>query len=135
MTGVVVDASALAEQLIGSRRGRTVSAVLAEMAVDRLHFPHLATVEVVSVLRGWVHGSHLSAEAGRSAVLDLQDYPATRWPTEPFVERVWELRDNVTAYDAVYVALAEALGATLLTADHRLQRRIVGVSRCQVVTV
>ncbi len=127
---VVVDASALAEYLIGTARGVAVAARLARDPV--CHVPHLAIIEVSSVLRGWVRGGLLAGSRAESALIDLADFPATRWPVEPLLSRLWELRDNLSAYDAAYVALAEALEATLLTADARLARAVEAHGRCQV---
>lgn len=70
-----------------------------------------------------------------AALTDLGDLPARRWPSEPLLPRMWQLRDYVTAYDASYVALAELLDAQLLTTDQRLARGLEGVSVCAVVTV
>lgn len=74
------------------------------------------------MLRGWVRGSTLSAGRAEAALTDLADFPGTRHPHEPLLPRVWALRDTVSAYDAQYVALAEALDAVLLTGDARLAR-------------
>jgi len=72
------------------------------------------------VLRGLVAGGVLTASRAERALTDLRDFPARRWPANVFLERAWELRQNLTAYDAVYVALAESLDATLVTADRKL---------------
>lgn len=85
-----------------------------------LHAPHLADAEVLHVLRRYVGRGVLSAAAGARAVRALAIVPLRRYSHEPLLERAWALRDNVTAYDALYVALAERLGATLLTRDARL---------------
>ena len=84
--------------------------------------PHLCTIETASVLRGLVMGSKLTPARAEAALSDLAVLPAIRHAHEPFLARTWELRDSVSAYDAVYVALAEALGAILLTCDARLAR-------------
>lgn len=127
---VVVDASAFAEYLVGSPLGVAAATSLGHDSA--VHLPHLAVVETASVLRGWVLGGHLSAERAQAALTDLGDFPGTRWPAEPLLPRVWELRDNLSAYDATYVALAEALDATLLTADARLARAIEGRASCRI---
>lgn len=126
---VVVDASVLAEYLVGSPRGVAAASTLARDA--SVHVPHLAVVETASVLRGWVLGGHLSADRASAALTDLAAFPGTRWPAEPLLPRIWELRD-LSAYDATYVALAEALDATLLTADARLARAVDGRAGCAV---
>jgi len=82
----------------------------------------LIDLEVVSVWRGLARGGHLDARRVGQALDDLQDLPIQRVGHTPFLIRCWELRDNLTIYDAAYVALAEALQAPLLTGDRRLAR-------------
>lgn len=127
---VVLDASALAEFLLGTARGILVADRLARD--PECHVPHLAIIEVASVLRGWVRGGLLNASRAEMALVDLSAFPATRWPMDALLNRVWSLRVNVTSYDAVYVALAEALDATLLTADARLARAVDGQVSCPI---
>ena len=130
----VVDASVLVELLTLSPLGQRALPVVQASAGD-LHVPHLADVEVMSVLRGLVAGDLLPAARAQQALVDLRDFPARRWPAHMLFERVWELRANVTAYDAVYVALAEALGATLITADRKLARGAQKVSAAHIALV
>ena len=85
-----------------------------------LHAPHLLDVEVAQVVRRYAASGDIDAERGRAALDDLADLPLHRYPHDILLPRVWELRNNLTAYDAVYVALAEALDAPLLTCDGRL---------------
>lgn len=89
---------------------------------ERLCGPDLLRVEVVSVIQRQLAIGTLSLEQADQAVNDLVELPITVYPVSPLVPRAWELRENVTAYDACYVALAEALDCTLLTADLRLSR-------------
>lgn len=118
---IVVDTSVLAnavgdDQADGARARSELSA-----AVD-LAGPDLVDVETVAVLRKrWLAGT-LTARRFTAAVDDLADVPLTRYPTLPFMRRAYELRSTVTAYDATYVALAEALDCELLTSDDRLSR-------------
>ena len=128
---LVVDASVLSEYLVDSPFGREAAGVMREQG-DDLHIPHLAVVETTSALRGWARAGRLPAGIAAAALDDLADFPAVRWPAEPLLPRVWELRDNLTSYDATYVALAEALDGTLLTADARLARGAEGRARCSV---
>ncbi len=79
-------------------------------------------METAAVLRRMVGRGLLPAARATLALDDLIVFPATRHPHEPYLRRVWELRANVSAYDAVYVALAESLRAPLLTVDARLTR-------------
>jgi predicted nucleic acid-binding protein len=87
---------------------------------DSLHAPHLLDVEVAQVLRRYARTGGLAAERAAQALDDLADFPLLRYPHDLLLARVWELRDNLTAYDAVYIALAETLGAALVTRDARL---------------
>lgn len=89
---------------------------------ESLHVPHLIDLEVTQVLRRFVLRRELPAERARDALLDLADLPLLRYPHQPFVSRIWDLRENLTAYDACYVALAEVLDAPLLTLDAAMQR-------------
>lgn len=84
--------------------------------------PDLVDVETVAVLRKrWLTGT-ITAERFADAINDLEDLGFDRYPTIEFMRRAWELRANVTAYDAAYVALAETLGCELLTGDERLAK-------------
>lgn len=82
--------------------------------------PHLLDLEVASALRGLVRRGALAEAVAHSALRHLAVLPVTRCDHRPLLSRCWELRDNLTVYDAAYVALAEAIGATLLTSDQRL---------------
>lgn len=118
---IVLDASALVELLLGTQAGRKVAERIADPRLG-LHVPHLADVEVAQVLRRYVREGALEAGAGAAALADLRALDLERHSHEALLERAWSLRENVTAYDAVYVALAEALDAPLLTCDARLAR-------------
>lgn len=114
---IVLDASAVIELLLGTAPG--VAARIARRG-ESLHAPHLLDVEVAHVLRRLQASGDLTEERGRQALEDLADLDLERYPHHDLLPRVWELRRNLTAYDAVYVALAEALRAPLLTLDGRL---------------
>ena len=116
---IVVDASTVLELLLNTTTGECVAERLLDPA-ETLLAPDLLDVEVLQVLRRYVLAGDMSARRGRQAVDDLGDLPITRYPAGPFLQRIWALRRNVTAYDAAYVALAEATGAPLLTGDQRL---------------
>jgi predicted nucleic acid-binding protein len=116
---IVVDASALLEVLLRTPAGDAVETRLFGSR-QSLHAPHLLDVEVAQVVRRYAAGGEIDSERGRAALADLGDFPLHRYPHDVLLPRVWELRNNLTAYDAVYVALAEALGASLLTRDRRL---------------
>ncbi len=103
--------------------GEDGDAARARLVSDpELHAPHLVDLEVLSVLRRHVAAGLLDARRAGLALHDLVSLPVTRYPHVPFAPRVWELRSNLTPYDAAYVALAESLGCVLVTADARLAR-------------
>jgi predicted nucleic acid-binding protein len=85
-----------------------------------LHVPHLLDVEIAQVIRRYAASREIDAERGRAALADLADFPLQRYPHDFLLPRVWDLRNNLTAYDAMYIALAELLDAPLLTRDKRL---------------
>ncbi|TYP90781.1 type II toxin-antitoxin system VapC family toxin [Blastococcus xanthinilyticus] len=117
---IVLDASVVVTGLlIGDPVGNAAREVL---RLGPLHAPHLLDVEATSAIRRWVLSGRLTAEDARMSLRDLQDLAVDRHAHEPLLDRVLELRDAVSAYDAVYVALAELLGARLVTGDHRLAR-------------
>jgi len=116
---IVVDASAMLEVLLGTATGALVEDRLLTGG-ESLHAPHLLDVEVAQVLRRYAAAGELTPERGREALMDLVDFPVHRYPHDVLLPRIWELRHNVTAYDAAYVALAEILAAPLVTCDARL---------------
>jgi predicted nucleic acid-binding protein len=116
---IVVDASVAIEVLLQTPAGRDLTPRLLD-ANETLHAPHLIDAEVAQVLRRFVIAGEMSGERGAEALVDLAELPLVRYPHDVFLTRVWELRHNLTAYDALYVALAEALEAPLLTRDRRL---------------
>jgi predicted nucleic acid-binding protein len=116
---IVVDASALLEVLLRTPAARAVERRLFD-AGESLHAPHLIDLEAAQVLRRYAEAGQITAERGRAALDDLAALGVRRYPHDWLLIRVWQLRDNLTAYDAVYVALSEALDAPLLTRDRRL---------------
>lgn len=116
---IVVDASAVVELLLNTAAAdRVAERVLGGSPTPAA--PQLLDIEVLQALRRYARTGELPAERALQAVEDLADLPIARFPHEPLLERIWALRDNLTAYDATYVALAEALGATVITRDKRL---------------
>ena len=116
---IVVDASALLEVLLRTPAARAVE----ERLFDRrqtLHAPHLLDIEVAQVIRRYAARGEIDDERGRAALADLADFPVHRYPHDVLLARIWDLRHNLTAYDAAYVALAAALDAPLLTRDRHL---------------
>jgi predicted nucleic acid-binding protein len=117
---LVADASATVIALVdGGSWGEEARAALAS---DQVVAPALLDVEVVQALRGRVLGGKLDAGTAAEAVTDLGLLPVRRLDSVPLLARVWELRHDVTAYDAAYVALAEVFDAVVLTADARLAK-------------
>jgi predicted nucleic acid-binding protein len=116
---IVIDASAVLEVLLRTPAAGLIEARLFESG-ETLHAPHLIDVEVAQVLRRYAMTGEADSERCRTALTDLLDLPVTRYPHDFLLSRIWELRSNLTAYDAAYVALAEALDAPLLTRDQRL---------------
>ena len=117
---LVVDTSAVVAALVGRPPDQGL--------VDRLgsdgdlHAPHLLDVELLHALRRLVHTGALSQERAADARADFAELAVVRYGHEALADRTWELRDSLTAYDATFVALAEALGAPLITCDARLAR-------------
>jgi len=116
---IVLDASAVVEWLLRTPLGVNVEARLLRSPVP-LHAPHLLDVEIAQALRRLVAIGDISARDAEDVIADLGDLAVHRHAHDVFLWRVFELRDALTAYDAVYVALAEALGGVLLTCDRRL---------------
>lgn len=117
---IVVDSSVVVDALTAAPGTADLRARLAD---EDLHAPGLLDFEVVAALRGLVMGGHLSAARAQDALTDFEDLPRERWPSaDPLRRRSFRLRDNVSAYDAAYVALAEALECPLVTRDARLAR-------------
>lgn len=116
---IVPDASVILELLLRTPAARTIEPRLLGKR-ETLHAPALLDVEVAQVLRRYESRGEISAERGRLALDLLAQFPIERYSHEPLLQRIWTLRRNLTAYDAAYIALAEALKATFLTRDARV---------------
>jgi len=125
---LVVDASVVATALADD--GADGDQARTRLRGEHVAAPELLYLEVVSVLRGQARGGVLDAKRAALALADLDDLPLRSAPHLPLLARCWELRDNLTVYDAAYVALAEALDVTLLTGDNRLARATG--TRCRI---
>ena len=118
---IVIDASAVLELLFRTAAGLEVAERIAD-AHETLHAPHLLDVEILQAVRRYTRTGMLDEARARMALDDLAALDMARYPLDAMWERVWELRDNLTAYDGAYVALAEVLRAPLLTADARIAK-------------
>jgi predicted nucleic acid-binding protein len=129
---IVVDASALLEVLLRTDAAAVVEARLFGGAT--LHAPHLLDLEVAQVLRRYERAGELTARRAGEGLEDLTSLRIERYPHHLFLPRIWALRRNATAYDACYLALAEALDAPLVTRDRRLAAVPGHGARVEVVT-
>jgi len=116
---IVLDASAAVDWLLQTAAGRRIETRIYSRG-ESLHAPHLLDLEVAQVFRRLVRETTVSAQRADQAIQDLQDLRLTRYPHFVFLSHIWRLRQNLSAYDAAYVALTEELDATLLTRDARL---------------
>ena len=118
---MVLDASGAVELLLNTAAGKRLAARLAD-ETEAVHVPHLIDVEIAQVLRRYVLRGTLDERTGGMALHRWRQFDVERYSHEPFLGRIWRLRASVSAYDAVYLALAEALSTVLVTGDRRLAR-------------
>lgn len=127
---IVVDSAAVVDALTAVEG---TDGLRARLTAEELHAPALLDVEIVSALRGLTLGGHLSVARAGDLLTDFDDLPVLRWPfVDGLRRRAFQLRDNVSAYDAAYVALAEALECPLLTRDSRLAHSSGHTARIEV---
>lgn len=124
---IVVDASAAVAGLLNDGPARQL------LATERLFAPHLIDSEIASALRRQVHKQRVTAADGWNALDTWRRLALTRYPAVGLLGRIWDLRDNLAAYDATYVALAETLDCALLTADSGLSN--APQLRCPITVV
>jgi len=129
---IILDASAAVEWLLQTQSGTRVGQRILQPR-ETLHAPHLLDVEVAQVLRRYAASGAISASRAEEALQDLLDLRLRRYPHALLLRRVWELRDNLSAYDALYIALAELLDATLVTTDARMASAPGNHARVEVV--
>ena len=116
---IVLDASAAVDWLLQTSAGQRIEERIYSRN-ESLHAPHLIDLEITQVLRRLEREGTLTARRANGAVRDLLSLRITRYPHDAFLPRIWQYRHNFSAYDAAYIALAETLGAALLTRDSRL---------------
>lgn len=122
---IVLDASAAVDLLLGTERASGIAQALG--SVTEAHTPELIDPEVIAVVRRWTQRGWLDVETGGRAIDELGELALVRHRHTALRRRAWELRNRCSAYDACYVALAETLGAELLTTDARLRRAVHGL--------
>lgn len=118
---IVIDASALLEVLLQTAAAGPIADRLFAPG-ETLHAPHLVDVEIAQILRLYHLSGEIDDERAREALADLRDLDLERYPHTTLLPRVWELRQNLTAYDAAYLALSEALDAPVVTCDGLVAR-------------
>jgi predicted nucleic acid-binding protein len=116
---IVADASAILEVLLRTSAGAVAETRLLRRG-ETIHAPALIDLEVAQVLRRYVARGEMTPARARAAIDTMAAFPVERYVHDALLLRIWELRVNLTAYDAAYVALAEGLGVPLLTCDARL---------------
>jgi len=128
---IVIDCSAVVDALTAAE---DADSLRARMSGEDLHAPALVDFEVVAALRGLVLGNHLTPGRAEDALTDFDDLTIERWPSSDALRRrTYQLRHNVSAYDAAYIALAEALDCPMLTRDGRLRTSAGHHARVQVL--
>ena len=116
---IVLDASAVVDWLLQTPAGQQIESRVYS-GNESLHAPHLLDLEVTQVLRRLTREGVITVHRADEAIADLLDLRINRYAHFVLLPRIWRMRHNVSAYDAAYIALAETLGATLLTRDARL---------------
>ncbi len=116
---IVVDASALIDLFLQTSPAATIAHILFAPG-QTLHAPHIIDFEVAQVFRRYALAQEISSDRGQAVLSELAIFPMQRHAAGILLPRIWALRNNLTAYDAAYVALAEALGAELVTRDQNL---------------
>ena len=116
---IVIDASSAIELLLNTTAGKRLSLRLRD-ETEIIHVPHLIDLEIAQTLRRYVLREAVHERLGALALKRWRDFDVERHSHEPLLQRIWQLRANVSAYDAVYVALAETLSTSLVTSDMKL---------------
>jgi len=128
---IVLDASAAVDYLLWIGPAEQIARRISQSG-EAIHAPHVLDIEVTHVLRRFALRGVLTAARGAEALEDLADMRIRRYPHLPLLPRIWELRPNLTSFDAAYVALAEVLDAALVTSDAALERSPGHTARIEV---
>jgi predicted nucleic acid-binding protein len=123
---IVIDASAALDLLLRTDRAASLERFWTQ-SDQELHAPELIDLEVLQVLRRYARFNNWAASEAATRLESLAAFPIVRHAHGDLLARIWDLRDTLSAYDAAYVALAELLGATLMTSDQRLSRAVAGI--------
>lgn len=127
-----MDSSIILEVLLRTKSAQSIEKKIFSRG-QTLHAPHLIDVEISQVIRRYTAAGELTPQRGFLAIEDLMEFRFTRYSHEILLPRIWELRANMTAYDAAYVALAEVLDAPLLTRDAKLARSPGSIARIELI--
>jgi predicted nucleic acid-binding protein len=130
---IVLDASALADVVVPTPLGARIGPLVEAHGAD-VHAPALIDAEAASAIRRIELRGDLSEDRAWDALTSVLDFPLVRYPCDALLARAWELRHNLTVYDGLYVALAEAIGAALVTTDARLALAAERHAAVEVVT-
>ena len=129
---IVVDSSVILEVLLRTKSAQAIEKKIFSKG-QTLHAPHLIDLEIAQVIRRYTSASEITPERGSQAIEDLIDFRISRYPHDILLSRIWDLRSNMTAYDAAYVTLAEVLNVPLFTRDARLARSVGSRAKIQLI--
>lgn len=129
---IVVDSSIILEILLRTKSAHGIEKKIFSRG-QTLHAPHLIDIEIAQVIRRYTLAGHVTPERGSQAIEDLMDLRMSKYTHDILLPRIWELRTNMTAYDAAYVALAEILDSPLLTRDAKLARSVGSSAKIQLI--
>ena len=131
---IVLDASVLVELLLETSVGHAVAARIADPSLG-LHVPHVIDLEVTQALRRYAREGDINPSDAATALANLRELDLQRHPHDQLLDRVWALRENLSAYDAIYIALAEVLDTKVLTCDGRMARAPGALRRIELLDV
>jgi len=129
---IVVDSSVILEVLLRTKSAQAIEKKIFSKG-QTLHAPHLIDLEIAQVIRRYTFAGEITPERGSQAIEDLIDFRISRYSHDILLPRIWDLRSNMTAYDAAYVTLAEVLNVPLLTRDAKLARSLGSRAKIQLI--